>query len=53
MGNLCVSMSKEDVMAAKASKEVDQANEAAFKKVCTWDGPKVRTPHSAPLPAPS
>lgn len=36
MGNLCMSMSKEDVIAAKASKEVDQANEAAFKKVCTW-----------------
>lgn len=33
MGNLCASMSAEDLKAAKMSKEVDQANEAAFKKV--------------------
>lgn len=33
MGNLCTSMSAEEIKAAKMSKEVDAANEAAFKKV--------------------
>jgi hypothetical protein len=33
MGNLCTSMSADDLKAAKMSKEVDQASEAAFKKV--------------------
>lgn len=32
MGNMCMGMSDEQVKAAKASKEVDMANEAAFKK---------------------
>ena len=36
MGNLCVSMAADDVDAAKKSKEVDAANEAAFKKVSMW-----------------
>ena len=32
MGNMCGAISAEDIKAAKMSKEVDQANEAAFKK---------------------
>lgn len=33
MGNLCTSMTADDIKAAKMSKQVEQANEAAFKKV--------------------
>lgn len=32
MGNMCGAISADDIQAAKMSKEVDQANEAAFKK---------------------
>lgn len=32
MGNLCGSISADDIEAAKISKDVDQANAAAFKK---------------------
>lgn len=32
MGNMCGAISADDIQAAKTSKEVDQANEAAFKK---------------------
>lgn len=32
MGNICGTISAEEIKAAKMSKEVDQANEAAFKR---------------------